>query len=202
VSTGTILPGEDRRPAKIHEWHALALVRVLRIFPHGHANPSRTGTREHTMTTGETKEGRFLSALARFETCLETPVVPGELPTWLASAKKSCDEIGVLLRDEINSAHKKLLGEMARRDMALATRAEALKAKDSELFGQQNDIRVELESLLARADHFEPHESKLDEEVSRLVDAALGFVIEARKQNTALTTWYMEAFDRDRGVAD
>jgi len=30
----------------------------------------------------------------------------------------------------------------------------------------------------------------------------LAFVIKARTQETAISTWFMEAFNRDRGVGD
>jgi len=89
----------------------------------------------HTMNQQTArKDNGFLSALAEFERCLETPVVPGELPNWANAARAACESVGRLLREK--------------------------------------------------------------------VDEALGFVIQARKQQTALKTWYVEAFQRDRGVAD
>lgn len=154
------------------------------------------------MTTKHPGESAFLAALSQFETCLETPIMPGELLAWLASARTSCEEVGQTLRHEVDVAHKKLHDEIARQDLALAPRIEALKPKDDQLLAQRKDIHRMLEQLYDRAAQLEPHESKLDDDVSQFTDNALHFVLEARKQENAWTTWLTEAFHRDRGVAD
>lgn len=149
-----------------------------------------------------TQENKFLTALAQFEKCLETPVVPGELPTWLQSTRKTGDEVGQLLKYEINEKHDPMLREMFREDPELARRVEELKAKDKDLLSQWDGLHHDLDRLYEMAEQAEPHEEKLDEHIERFTTEALKFVIDARKQDNALTTWYMEAFTRDRGIAD
>lgn len=148
------------------------------------------------------KESRFLSALAQFEKCLETPVVPGELPTWLQAAQKSCEEVGQLLGHEVNERHDELFQTILQEDAELTQKVEELKTKDSDLLLQYEAVQSKLDQLCGISDQLEPHEAKFDEHVEDSTDQALSFVLEARKQDTAITTWYMEAFNRDRGIAD
>jgi hypothetical protein len=144
----------------------------------------------------------FRSTLERFEHSLVTPVVPGELPAWLEAAHSSCKEIGEPLRHVVEEAHPDLLREIARQDIELTPRIEELKTKDEAMIAEWNTLCRALDELRQRADRTEPNEAKLDAQVERLREKCLHFVIEARKQDAALATWLVEAFNRDRGIAD
>lgn len=148
------------------------------------------------------QENGFLSALARFEKWLETPVVPGELPSWLQSARKACDEVGTLLECEIKERHNNLLRAIFSQDSELARRVDELKAKDKNLLSQWESIHHDLNRLCELAVRAEPDEERLDEHMEDFIAKALRFVIDSRKQDNALTTWYMESYTRDRGTAD
>lgn len=147
-------------------------------------------------------ENQFLASLARFETSIEAPIVPGEMATWLRTAREACREAGNLFGNEVDDAHEQLRSEIIREDIALAPRVRELKQKHEELRTQWITIRMELEQLCEKAEQAEPHEAKLEDEVARFTKQALAFVIAARTHETAITTWYVEAFHRDRGIAD
>lgn len=149
-----------------------------------------------------TQENGFLAALAKFEKRLETPVVPGELSTWLRATWEAGEEVGDLLGPEIEEKHGQMLREIAGEDSELSQRVEDMKAKDKELLSEWDTIRHELDRLCQMAEQAEPHEEKLDEHLEDFTAKALSFVIESRKQNNALNTWYMESITRDRGIAD
>lgn len=145
---------------------------------------------------------RFLAALARFERSLETPIVPGEMAAWLRKAREALREAGERFRDEEDAAHEQLRQDILREDIALAPRVEELKEKHEDVRDRWIKIRMELEQLCEEAERAEPHEAKLDDEIERFKEKALSFVIAARSHETAITTWYMEALNRDRGIAD
>ncbi|MDZ4848813.1 MAG: hypothetical protein SGI77_05935 [Pirellulaceae bacterium] len=85
----------------------------------------------------------------------------------------------------------------------MGTRVEKLLAIDTELCHDDFEIvQRSLALLLDRVNAAEPNESKLTEQVAKIVEQALAFVIKARTQETAIATWFMEAFNRDRGVGD
>lgn len=154
------------------------------------------------MTTAKTRETEFLTALADFERCLETPVVPGELPNWLRTVRQASMDVRVQLKREIDETHNQLLDDMVEQDFELAPRAQEMKDADHALISRLEELQKTFDRLAEMAERAEPHEAKLDEHVEQFTNEALQFVIECRKHENALTTWYMEAFNRDRGIAD
>jgi hypothetical protein len=56
--------------------------------------------------------------------------------------------------------------------------------------------------LSKRSERLEPDEGHARRALETIVDGGLKLVIRIRKQEVAISTWLMEAFDRDRGVAD
>lgn len=148
------------------------------------------------------EENALGEALVRFETCLETPVVPGELPQWCQTAKDACGELGDCLRREINQIHPEMFRQIQSEDPGLAARVAALRDDDIELVSQMGHVETIIARLSAAANAVEPHESRVDEQVQSVVDSGLQLVLAARKQETAITTWYMEALERDRGTVD
>ena len=151
---------------------------------------------------GHAHDNQFLAALDRLEASLETPVVPGDLPNWLDRARTAFRDAGTALEKEVAGPHEEIFAEILAQDMALAARVDRMKEKDQELVSSFGDLMTTVEQLCDRAEHVEPHESKIDEQTTQLVDHGLSFVLESRKQYKAITTWYRECFNRDRGVAD
>ena len=154
------------------------------------------------MTTQRLHESDFAAALERFEQCLEGPVIPGEMPSWLRAARDSCREASAWFKTNVKETHEELLREISRQDMELAPRVDALSVVHRDLRRQWVRIQKQLERLCEQADRTEPHEAPLNLDIERLRDQTLKHVIEVRKHEAALTTWYLEAFNRDRGVAD
>lgn len=144
----------------------------------------------------------LLTALAEFEKCLGTPVISGELPSWMQAARQACEKVGAQLQGAAARTHEKLLSEMALEDPDLLPRIDELRATEVELTARQSDLQRHFDQLRDRAEAVEPHEQKLDDQIEQLIEQGLRLVIDVRRHETALTTWYLEAFDRDRGMAD
>lgn len=142
------------------------------------------------------------AAVERFESCLEEPVVPGELPEWAANAYAACEAVAPHLRHEIDQVHPKLFREIQQEDPSLGTRIEELRQADTELTQRLSDVDHALSELRSAASIAEPDESRIEAQLDAAVKSGLDFVIALRKQETAIATWYVEAFQRDRGVAD
>ncbi len=53
-----------------------------------------------------------------------------------------------------------------------------------------------------RAPEVEPDEGQANNHVQALIDEAMAFIMRARKQEVAVQTWYVEAFNRERGGGD
>lgn len=154
------------------------------------------------MTIQQPSENEFLSALDRLERSLETPIIPGELPTWLRTVRNLFAEVDSKYELEIEEIHSQILQQIARQDPELVARVEQLQGQDEELMTQWRALQGKSRRLRNDVEQIEPHESAFEDRVEKFRDEALGFVIEARKQEAALTAWYAEALQRDRGVAD
>lgn len=145
----------------------------------------------------------FLKALTSFETALATPVVAGELGPWITNARIACDRVGVLLRSDVQRKHAELFAQILREDAELASRVEKLQEADAQIATfEYEEVHVRLRKLSDRADVADKHEARVSDSLEDTIKQALAFVINARTQETALSTWLMEAFNRDRGEGD
>jgi hypothetical protein len=147
-------------------------------------------------------ENGLRAALARFEDCIETPVIPGELANWLNDARRACLEVGKALREYARNEHSELLHKMGREDSELLGRVEQLREAEQQLICTFDRLQSRLELLSDRARAVEPDEGKLEKPLADFIDCGLSFVLAARKQDKAIATWYSEALNRDRGVGD
>jgi hypothetical protein len=144
-----------------------------------------------------------LKALEDFETSLETPVMSGELISWVTSVSRACEHLGVLLRDDLQREHAALYATIAKQDAELASRVEKLRKTDEQLaIVDFDDVQKSLNQLLDRAESAEQDEAKATLLRADVVKQALAFVISARTQETAIATWFGEAFNRDSGFGD
>jgi hypothetical protein len=141
-------------------------------------------------------------ALDRFENCLETPIIPGELDSWVSNARHACIETVAKLKDHVPIWHEPALEGISRQDPELANRVEQLRQEDAELREQAFHLMERMDKVASDADKLESYEPVLKQEVSDIIDSGLKWVFRTRKQEVALTTWYREAFNRGRGVPD
>ncbi len=149
------------------------------------------------------RNDQFLKALEDFETSLETPVMSGDLIGWVTNVRRECERLGVLLRDDVQRQHAALYATITREDPELSSRVGKLRATDEQLvlvdFG---NVQSSLKQLLDRAESVEQDELKASLLREDAVKQALAFVIGARTQETAIVTWFGEAFNRDSGFGD
>lgn len=146
-------------------------------------------------------EDRFFRALADLEASFETPVVSGELTDWLDAVARAWESLGVLLRGEVQRTHRESYLTILREDPDLSRQVEVLRAKDDQLTNLAFDRVTEgIKLLFDRAESAGQDELKTALLREEVIQEALAFIIEARTQETAIATWFSEAFNRDRGV--
>jgi hypothetical protein len=149
-----------------------------------------------------TRESGLSEPLQNLEVCLEAPVVPGELPQWCAAAHAACAAVRQPLKTAIAQTHAATYRDILREDPGLASRVDAMRDEDRLLVARLDELQSLLRTLCPAAEAVEPDEARLDVSVEQATDAGLEFVIAVRKQEAALTTWLLEALERDRGVVD
>jgi hypothetical protein len=154
------------------------------------------------MTTKPVTADVIRQKLVDLEDALELPQVAGELIGWTARVAASVDDVRNLLTAHLASAHRADYAEMINQDPELSTCVENLKAEDAAIRREFDRVWELATSLAAAAVRVEPDELTLAKARNRLVTDGLAVILRIRKQEAAVRTWYIEAFQRDRGVGD
>jgi uncharacterized coiled-coil DUF342 family protein len=140
--------------------------------------------------------------LTMFETSLLTPTVSGELPSWLEEVQKTWEEASAQIHYHVKHLHPRQYDEIAKQDPELLPRIEQLQAQDDAIEQQRAELSQTIGRIGQHAPKLEPDEEKAEKYVKGLIDAGTAFLIQVRKQEVAVQTWYVEAFNRDRGAVD
>jgi hypothetical protein len=148
------------------------------------------------------EERELKTALAAFETSLATPVISGELESWIEAVRKSWAEASAKVRYCLTQLHPRQYEQMGKEDPELLPRIERLQAEDRAIETEVERLSEVVSRAARRAPKLEPDEEKALGHIKKLVDEGMAFVARLRKQEVALRTWYIEAFTRDRGAVD
>jgi hypothetical protein len=142
------------------------------------------------------------AALDAFETSLAIPVVSGELDAWSQQVRTTWAEASEQVDLHLSELHPKQFKQIAKEDPELLSQVDNMKAEDAALAGCQASINRLVEELSKLAPAVEPDERKFHEYNARLIKDGIEFVGRVKKQQVGVRTWFQEAFNRDRGVAD
>jgi len=142
------------------------------------------------------------ASLARFETCLETPVVAGELIGWTDALQGAWSGLSAQVRQHLTELHPRLYQQISNQDPELLPRTEKLQAEDTGIAQDRAVFDRLLQHFVEHTPRFEPDEEKIANHTRSLVSKGIALVNRVRKQEVAVQTWFVEAFTRDRGVAD
>jgi hypothetical protein len=139
--------------------------------------------------------------LETFETRLATPIVSGELQAWARAVAEAWTVVAPEVRRHCDHHHRDQYARMTEEDPELLPRVEKLQTEDEAIRREIATLTAAVERLVVRAEKVEPHEGRLDVEVEALGEQGVAFINRVRKQEVAVQTWFLEAFNRDRGVA-
>jgi hypothetical protein len=140
--------------------------------------------------------------LRGLETALDTPPVPGELRTWATTLRKTFDDMTREILQQIDTVHPKQFHEIEEQNADLLARVEQLRDEDRKNRDWSRSLSVQFAELEANAVRAGADEKQVIEQQQKLLDEGLRFVMNVRRQETAIRTWTEEAFDRDTGLAD
>ena len=142
------------------------------------------------------------SSLERFENCLITPVMSGELISWVDETKTAWTEAFAQVRQHVSEFHPRQYKQISKEDPELLPKTEKLQAEDALIEDDAEEFERLLHRFAEHAPKFEPDEEKIATHMKSLIDDGIEFITRVRKQEAAVQTWFVEAFTRDRGVAD
>jgi len=161
--------------------------------------PTETASKQ---PPGAESPDQLTTVLAELETCLEQPIVPGELSPWANAVSSAYVDAEGPLQEAFETTHPALFDQIRREDEDLYRQVEQMKEEDAKLRTEYATLSRDARRLRVRSDQEDSDESVLSSEVEQSIEKGLAFVIRIRKQQSAINTWLLEAFQRDTGVAD
>lgn len=153
-------------------------------------------------TQQATPDSALKDALTSFETCLATPIISGELVDWLGGVNKSWAEVSGQIHYSVKHSHPRQFQEMGSADPELLPRIEQLQAEDVAMEVDRERLATAIKRSTEHVPKLEPDEEKAQQHTNKLVDEGMAFIARVRKQEVAIQTWFVEAFNRDRGAVD
>jgi hypothetical protein len=155
-----------------------------------------------TLMTATDFDRELKSELEAFETSLATPVVSGELAVWSDHVREAWSTLSPRVCHDVAKQHARQFEEITSQDPELFAQVDKLKADDEAIQAQRQSLDQLVGRLANLAPLVEPDEGKFHALMSQLQKDGVEFIARVRKQLVAVQTWYVEAFNRDRGVAD
>jgi hypothetical protein len=149
-----------------------------------------------------TPENEMRNALEAFENALATPLISGEHVAWADAVRTAWQGAATQVQRQIERIHPAQYAKMLEADSDLAARIEKLREEDAAIGRQRNRIAAAVERLHRKAAAAEYDEARTDGDRRRLVNAGISFAVRMRKQEVAVKTWFVEAFNRERGPVD
>lgn len=150
--------------------------------------------------------GHLTQVLAELEKLLETPIVPGEMAEWYRSVTHKLKDLGSTHERVRNAIHDSQFSQIEQVDPEQLNHVQKMRAEDKEIALEIARLSRSAAVLNEHVDRSEDaqqrDESQLASLTSQLNEDALALIIRIRAQENSLRTWYLEAFDRDRGTAD
>jgi hypothetical protein len=140
--------------------------------------------------------------LRRLETALDTPPVPGELRTWASTLRKTFAETTHQILEHIEHVHPEQFEEIEQENSELLARVTGLREEDRKNREWCRSLEHQFAELEANAARAGADEKQAMDQQQKLLEEGLRFVMNVRRQETAIRTWIEEAFDRDTGLGD
>ncbi len=146
-------------------------------------------------------EGELKAAIDKLETALLTPVLAGELVSWVTQVQDSADDLDELVKPCLERLHSDFT-EIAKSDNELLSRVQQMVACEQELLKQHEEFRRNLHLLATKAPKVFSDEAKVADERLKVERQGTAVLMELKRLQAAASTWLSEAVYRDRGPVD
>jgi hypothetical protein len=153
------------------------------------------------MTTSA-EETTLHESLDKLETCLLSPVVPGELLDWVDAVRTAAGEVRGSFEAYIRDVLHPRYAEIAKSDTELLFRIQQATEEDQKLQAELDAFSAELEKLAREAPDAQKDELRVADQCRRVENRGTQFILAVRKHRLAVSTWLDEAIFRDRGPGD
>jgi hypothetical protein len=140
--------------------------------------------------------------IAKLESALLTPVIAGELLSWVTTVQDAADDLDEHLRAFTEQVLHPQYKEIAKADNELLFRVQQLKEEEVNLLEVHEAFRRNLHVLAQRTPQVFEDEAKVADERAAVEKQGMKLMTELKRLQLAATTWLSEAVYRDRGPVD
>lgn len=140
--------------------------------------------------------------MTRLETALITPLIAGELDSWVKNARQAATDLAPKLKRFIKTVLRSEYDEIAKTDTELLRRVQQMVRDDEKLIADFESFHHDLDSLAERVPLVKGDEAKTNEHRARVETKGTALVLAIKKHQAAADTWLAEALNRDNGVGD
>jgi len=141
-------------------------------------------------------------ALAALETALLTPVVSGELESWVRTAEAATNKLSEKLPPYLKTVLHPQYAEIAKSNSELLARVQQLIEEDQNLILEQDAFRNRMSDFAKRASQIKKDEAQATSERTKMEQEGIALILRIKRQRAAADTWMTEAAYRDRGPVD
>jgi hypothetical protein len=146
-------------------------------------------------------ESELKGAIDKLETALLTPVLAGELLTWITQVQDTADDLDELVKPCLERLHSDFT-EIAKSDNELLSRVQQMVKGEETLLKKHEEFRSNLQLLATKAPTVFSDEAKVADERLKVERQGMALLIELKRLQAAASTWLQEAVYRDRGPVD
>jgi hypothetical protein len=147
-------------------------------------------------------EQALSETIAKTESALLSPPIPGELTAWITAVQEAAATLALNLAAWQRIALHRQYEEILQADSEMGAQVEKLIAEDNALINEVAEFHEKLHQLAEAAAHVDRNEGKLCEPRKRVEEQGIALLVSIKKHQVAATTWLGEAHFRDRGVQD
>lgn len=154
------------------------------------------------MSSAINEEVVLKDAIERVERALLTPVLSGEVGTWVHAVQEAAAALDEQLQPYLESVLHSDYKEIAKTDNELLSRVEQMVVCEKKLLEQKDNFNQSLQHLAERVPQVHSDEAKVADERLKVERQGVELLTELKRLQTAASTWLQEAVYRDRGPVD
>jgi hypothetical protein len=153
------------------------------------------------MTQEQTSNRELDEKIGAFEKALQTTRVPGELSDWIYAVGRGLSELKEEYKRQASNDHRTAFRKILNEDVVMQPTIAKLREADEQIMQKIMEVENLVASVAVQLNASNDQREDL-ERTGKVFEMGQQILFSVRKQEQDLTTWYIEAFQRDNGVGD
>jgi hypothetical protein len=153
------------------------------------------------MTQQQTPNRALDEKIDAFEKALQATRVAGELSDWIYAVGRGLNELKEEYKRQASNDHRTAFRKILNEDVVMQPTVAKLREADEQIMQKITEVENLVASVAVQLNASNDQREDL-ERTGKVFEMGQQILFSVRKQEQDLTTWYIEAFQRDNGVGD